>query len=315
MFRPRFAPLLLALFALLPASSRAAEVPSTSAATPSTSADDVRERILRMTEFLDTMLPGVLQDRNITLHFTPKFSDLRDHEYIRYPLEVHYGLGYSWELIGGLTPFGPNPFNKGRDYRWGPGELKLGARYDYGRLLNFFDDTTVGLETRVPLGKPPVALNDHYTHVKPFVSAARTLVHWPDVTFYTNLSYDRSVELVDREAPPPEVTRRNVIEVAPGFLFRPSELGYFAEYRFQHITEPLEWHLAHQFQFGALWDVPLSRSAKWNLPGKWQVELAYRISQEEGHGNSQGITARVNWRTTLREVLTATARKSPAAAR
>jgi len=33
-----------------------------------------------MTDFFDTMLPGVLQEHNMTLHVTPKFSDLRDNE-------------------------------------------------------------------------------------------------------------------------------------------------------------------------------------------------------------------------------------------
>src|ERR1051326_6616616 len=97
---------------------------------PETPTEKVKEQVLRMTEFLDTMLPGVLQDRNITLHFTPKFSDFRDNEYVRYPIELRYGLTDRWELTGGMTPFGPNPFNGGRDHRWGPGEAKLGARYD-----------------------------------------------------------------------------------------------------------------------------------------------------------------------------------------
>jgi hypothetical protein len=46
-----------------------------------TAADRVRERVLRMTEFFDTMLPGVLEQHNMTLHVRPKFSDLRDYEY------------------------------------------------------------------------------------------------------------------------------------------------------------------------------------------------------------------------------------------
>jgi hypothetical protein len=49
--------------------------------------------------------------------------------------------------------------------------------------------------------------------------------------------------------------------------------------------------------------VPLRRTAQWSLPGKWQIELAYRVETEEGHKTGQGVTARVNWRTTLREVI------------
>ena len=272
--------------------------------------DSVRERVLRMTEFLDTMLPGTLGPRNVTLSFKPKFSDLRDNEYVRYPFELRYGVSEHGELLAGLTPFGPNPVNSGTDHRWGPGEIKLGARYDLLGRIPFFDATTIGFETRIPLGKPPVELNDHYTHVRPFITTSRTLRYAPSTTFYTNLGYDRSVELTHRGDPPPQVVRRNIIEAAPGLLFKPGELGYFAEYRFRHITEEREWHIAHEVQFGTVWDVPLARTAQWKLPGKWQLELAYKVNHEEGRGSDQGIAARVNWRTTLREVLTGNANKS-----
>jgi len=256
-----------------------------------------------MTDFFDTMLPGVLDEHNITLHFRPKFGDLRDEEYMRFPLELRYGYTDHLELQAGLVPFIPSPFNGGRDNRWGPGEAKLGARYDLGRTLNFFDETTVGFEARIPLGTPPIDLNDHYTHAKPFISAARTLRAWPSTTFYANLAYDRSVKLTDREAPPPEVIRRHIFEASPGLLFKPAQFGYFAQYRFRHITEPGDPHLAHQVQFGTIWDVPLERSEKWRLPGKWQLEIAYRVEHEEGRETDHGVSARVNWRTTLREVL------------
>jgi hypothetical protein len=263
---------------------------------------DVREHVLRMTDLLDTVLPGTLGARNLTLHFTPKFGDLRRREYVRYPIELRYGLNDRWDLSGGLVPFGPNPIHLGPDHRWGPGEIKLGARYDLGRMLGFFDDTTLGLETRIPVGKPPMELNDHYTHIKPLVAAARNLRRWPDTTFYTNLSYDRSVVLVTRGEPPPGVVRRNIIAVWPGVLFKPSEFGYFGEYRFSHISEALEWHLAHEVRIGTIWDVPLARSERWRLPGKWQVELALKASQEEGYGTDQGVSLRISWRTTLREI-------------
>jgi hypothetical protein len=264
---------------------------------------NLREQVLRMTDFLDTVLPGTLGERNMTLHFTPKFSDFRDREFVRYPVEVRYGATDRLELIGGISPFGPNPINSGRDHRWGPGEIRLGARYDLHGPLFFYDKATIGIENRIPLGKPPVQLNDHYTHVRPWLATSRTLRSHPDTTFYTNFSYDRSVKLTTREPPPPEVTRRHIGEIAPGLLYKPGELGYFGEYRFRHFQEPTNWHLGHEVQIGTIWDVPLRRTAAWNLPGKWQLEVAYRFTTEEGRGHSQGITARVNWRTTLREVL------------
>lgn len=263
----------------------------------------VRERMLRMTEFLDTMLPGVLEQNNVTLHFRPKFSDLRNHEFIRFPFELRYGLTDRWELRGGLSPFVPNPINRGREHRWGPGEIKLAALRDLDCPLGFFDATTLGFETRIPLGDPPAAINDHFTHLKPSLTAARKLRSWRATTLYTNISYDRSIDLTHRDPGPAGVERRNVIEVAPGLLFKPGEFGWFGEYRLRRIQNDAGRHLAHEFQAGSIWDVPLARTEKWNLPGKWQVELAYRVDLEEGRDRDHGVSARVNWRTTLREVL------------
>lgn len=265
----------------------------------------IREQILRVTDLLDTILPGTIGPRNLTLRFAPKFSDFRDREYVRAPLEVRYGVAERWDVTGGVTPFGPNPFNAGLDHRWGPGEIKVGVRHDLGAWRHFFDATTVGVETRVPVGRPPVPLNDHYTHVKPFVSATHALAQWPDTTFYANLSYDRSVELTHRDEPPAGVVRRNVTEAVPGLLYKPGPFGTFAEWRARCIADETGQYLAHEGRVGVLWDVPLVRSEQWRLPGKWQLELAYKheIAGERGREPDRGVTARVTWRTTLREVL------------
>lgn len=266
-------------------------------------ADSVREGVLRMTEFFDATLPGVLGLRSAALEVRPKFSDLRDHEFVRLPVEVRYGLGNRWELRAGLTPFFAHPWNTGKEHRWGPGEARLGVRRDIGPTLGFFDATTLGAEVRTPLGDPPVDLNDHYTHLHPSLSAARRLSLLPDTTFYVNLAYDRSVDLTHRTAPQPEVVRRNTVEFAPGLLFKPGQLGWFGEYRLQRLQEEPGWRVAHQFQVGSVWEVPLERSRRWHLPGKWQLEVGYKFRREEGRADDQGLAARVTWRTSLREVL------------
>lgn len=307
---PRIRNTLLALLAVMSvttSASRAEDAPPTSATSDSpmsTLAATVRERVLRMSEFLDTMLPGTLGKKNITLHYTPKFTDLRSREFVRFPVEVRYGATDQLELIAGLSPFTPNPVNSGKDHRWGPGEAKLGARYDLGFPLFFYDKATVGLETRIPLGRPPVPLNEGYTHVRPFLSTSRILrsVSW--TTFYTNYSYDRTVKLTPRDPPEPEVVRQHVGEIAPGLLYKPGEFGYFGEYHFQHIQQPDNNHLAHEVAVGSIWDIPLWRTARWHLPGKWQAEVGYKYRKEEGEKDSQGLSVRVNWKTTLREVLT-----------
>lgn len=296
-------PLLKATRAALAFAASCAAFANAAGSTPPAGSLSVKERVLRMTELFDTILPGVVEEHQVTLHFKPKFSDLRKREYLRFPLEIRYGITKRWELSAGVSPHTPNPINSGRDHRWGGGEVKFGTRHDIIRSLGFFDETTVGIETRAPIGNPPVEINDHYAHIKPFVAAAHALRFWPKTTFYANLSYDRSLTLTNRGAPPPEVMRRHVIEVAPGILYKPSQLGWFGEYRFRHIAQPDDWHLGHEIRLGSVWDIPLARSERWRLPGKWQLELAGRYSHEEGRERNIGIMTRVDWRTSLREIL------------
>ncbi|HWA08250.1 MAG TPA: hypothetical protein VG838_02165 [Opitutaceae bacterium] len=307
MFSRSFLPRLLAPCLLGIASwtmAGAAEAASSAAPAASGSPQlitSMREDVLRMSEFFNTMLPGTLSQYNVVLDFSPKFSDFRDNEFIRYPLELRYGLTSHTELFGDVIPYSPNPINSGRDHRWGPGEAQLGIRHNFGRIPHlFYDDFTVGFAARTPLGSPPVEINDHYTHLTPTISASRQL-HWPHTTLYTTFSYDREVD--GPAVPPIGVIRRHTTEIAPGVLYKPGEFGGFFDYTFRHFSQDMDAHLGHEFKLGGIWDAPLARTAKWGLPGKWQVELAYRYSTEEGVGRDQGLTARVHWRTTLREML------------
>lgn len=256
-----------------------------------------------MTEFFDTILPGTLRKYNTVLDFSPKFSDFRNREFIRYPLELRYGASDHLELFAGLTPFSPSPFNDGYDHRWGLGEITLGFRRDLQNGLGFYDQATWGVETRTPLGKPPLDLNEGFIHVRPFLTASRNLT-WPHTKFFTSLSYDRSIDTPRRDPPPPsKFLRQHIAEIDPGLLYKPGIYGGFVEYEFRHLEEPDGYRLSHGGKLGMIWDVPLAKSRSWKLPGKWQIELAYKLVKEEGRGIDQGIVTRVRLRTTLREVL------------
>ena len=302
-FRPFFRRLLLAApVALAIWAAPLGAAPDAESTPPPSVLTSMREELLRMNEFFDTTLPGTLKKYNVVLEYTPKFVDLRDHEYVRYPIEIRYGVHEHWELFGGLTPFSPNPFNPGRDYRWGPGFARLGVRHDIGKFFGLYDQVTVGLETRAPLGQPPLFLIDRYSHIRPFILAARKLP-WPSTTFLTNYSYDRAVDTPGRGTPPAELPRVHIAEVAPSVLYKPGEFGGFAEYTYRFFQGEEAHHLGFEYKVGAVWDVPLVRSQAWRLPGKWQAELAYKISDEQGVGESRGIALSVRWRTSLHEML------------
>jgi hypothetical protein len=286
---------------------RAALLLSVLAPVPAGAADGLFQRfgdaVMGMTEFFETVLPGTLRKYNTVLDFTPKFGDFRNREFIRYPLQLRYGYSENLELIGGLTPFSPSPFNSGRDHRWGLGELRLGARRNAPQGLWIFHQATFGLETRLPLGNPPVELIDGYFHVRPYVTASRDL-HLPHTKVFATLSYDHSFDAPGRDRPTdPDAAREHIAEFAPGILYKPGKYGYFFEYDFQHINEDSGYRLLHGQKIGVIWEVPTTRSRRWRLPGKWQIELAARIIEEEGQNIRYGLVTHVRVRTTLREVL------------
>jgi len=278
---------------------------------PSTKADkpfmgDLRTRmmedILRMREFFDTTIPGTMKKYKLVFSFSPRSSDLRKAEYIRMSTTLRYGLSNRWEIYGSMTPFIPSPINSGFEHRWGTGEAKLGLRYDLGRLGKLFDNVTLGLEGRTPLGKPPPTLIDSYGHLVPMIATSHPLP-FDDTNLYLNIAYDRAFDAPFRESPPPGLIRRHVFIVTPSVLYKPGEFGAFASYSWRLFDdETIGQHFGYEIKAGPIWDIPLWRTQSWGLPGKWQIELAGRLTFEEGMPNDKGISARVRWRTSIREV-------------
>ena len=262
----------------------------------------VTDNVRGVTEFFETTLPGTLRRYNLVVDFSPRFGDFRHREFIRYRLEARYGISDEWELFGGLVPFSPNPINSGKDHRWGLGEFRLGVRRDTKRGFAFYDRATLALEMRAPLGEPPLDLIDGYTHVRPSVSASRELP-WRNLTLFTTFSYNRAFKTPNRDRPPPEAIRQHIAQVAPGILYQPGEYGFFAEYDFRHLDEDDGSRLSHGIRIGPIWDIPLRKTRAWKLPGKWQIELAYKMLKEEGRSVDHGISARIRVRTTWREVM------------
>jgi hypothetical protein len=298
---PPFSSARILLGALIPVSLLAFGVtPSFGAASPFHSIED---DVMEMTEFFETILPGTLRKYNLVLDFTPRFTDFRNREFIRYPLELRYGISENSEVFGGFTPFSPNPFNHGEDHRWGLGEVRFGGRksLDYG--FGFFDQATIGIETRIPVGNPPIDLNDGYLHVRPFLTATRRL-HWPHTEFFTAASYDRAFDSPHRDQPTdPRIVHQHIAEISPGILYKPGQYGYFFEYDFRDLDEDDGYRLSHGEKVGVIWDMPRTRSKAWHLPGKWEIEMAFKVVEEEGRSINYGIDTHVRVRTTLREVM------------
>ncbi len=296
---PRFVGVFFSTLLLLASSEKLGAAAGDSRSIVSHVQDDVGD----VTDFFDTILPSTLMRKNLSLDFQPKFSDFRAEEFIRLPLEVRYDISDNDQLQVGMTPFIPNPFNTGYNHRTGPGEADIGWRHDMENGLGFLDQAIFGIQGRVPLGKPPLDLNEGYTHLQPYITGTRRL-HWPHTKLFGALSYDREFHTPGRDQPTdPRVVRQNIAECDPGILYKPDVYGYFFEYEFRHYGEENGYHLSHGEKVGVIWDVPIERSKAWKMPGRWQIELAARVIEEEGHPISYGLVTQVRVRTTLHEVL------------
>lgn len=269
---------------------------------------DIRTRmledLLRMREFFDTTIPGTMKKYKLVFSMAPRSSDVTRGEFIRVSTLLRYGLKERWEIYGGVTPYVPNPFNTGKDHNWGMGEGRLGVRYNWGHWGKVFDKVTVGLEGRTPLGSPPTKLIDRYSHLVPSINVSRPLP-FPDTTLFVNATYDRAVDAPWRSDGPafPEAIQRHIFVLTHSALYKPGEFGGFISYSFRHFRDRgLNTHLGHEIKIGGVWDVPLWRTQSWGFPGKWQFELAPRVTFEEGQKTDTGISVRVRWRTSIREV-------------
>ncbi len=257
----------------------------------------LREEVLRMHEFFDVTLPGIAARHHLILDFEPKVGDLVRREFVRFPLQARYGVNSRLELLGGLTPVAPNPFDDGVDHRWSLGMANLGFRYNLPADTLLFKTLILGFEARQPLGNPPFDLIDGYMHLRPSITTSRPMPWMKDTTLFVALLYDHSVNAPGHDAVLPDVVKRHMIELAPGLLYKPGQFGYFGQYAIRYWDEPIGYRLEHLMKVGVLWDMPLERSQKLRLPGKWQVELGYKVSHLDGEELVHGVHARVKVRT------------------
>lgn len=259
-------------------------------------------RMLRLTELLDTRLPGILGVDGVVLRLQPRFGDLRDRDYLRLPLELRRGIAERTELALGLTPFTANPFRRGAEHRHGPGEGRIEVRRELRLPAASAWRADAGLEVRFPLGRPPAALNDGFAHLTPNVALSRPWPGWPHALAYAELRYDRGLPYPARPAERRAARRRWDARIAPGLLYQPGAWGGFVEHHLRWVEEAGDSFSAPESRIGVVWAVPPAVSRAWGWPGIWRAELAYRHvhTSRPGAEFRGGWVTRVRWNLGLR---------------
>jgi len=258
--------------------------------------------MLRLTELLDTRLPGILGVDGAVLRLQPRLGDLRDRDYLRLPLELRRGIADRTELAVGITPFTANPFRRGPDHRHGPGELRLELRRELRLPAGSAWRADAGLEARLPLGRPPAALNDGFAHLTPNVALSRPSPGWPGALAYAEARHDWGLPYPVRPAERRVARRRWDATAALGLLYQPEAWGGFVEHHLRRVGEGRTAFAAPESRVGVVWAVPVARSRAWGLPGLWRAEVAYRRVHvaRPGAEFASGLVTRVRWNLRLR---------------
>ena len=259
-------------------------------------------RMLRLTELLDTRLPGILGVDGVVLRLQPRLGDLRDREYLRLPFELRRGIAERTELAIGLTPFTANPFRRGPDHRHGLGEVRLEVRRELRLPAGSAWRADAGLEARFPLGRPPAALNDGFAHLTPNVALSRP---WPGrlgALAYGEVRHDWGLPYPARPAERRAARRRWDATAALGLLYQPAAWGGFVEHHLRRVGEGGTSFAAPESRVGVVWAVPVARSRAFGLPGIWRAEVAYRRVHTSRPGSEfeSGLVTRVRWNLGLR---------------
>jgi hypothetical protein len=261
----------------------------------------VHDELYYLSEFFGVRLPETLGKYNLALNYNLKFGDFVRRDYLRFPVTLSYGVTERTDLLLGMTPFSPNPFRSGDDSRWGPGLLRTGVRHNLERPLFGFHQTSLGLDVVMPLGRPPIELADHYGRLRPSITFSRNLERMPDTRFLLGLVHDHSFSVPYR-AENPAFFRTNVTEISPGLLYKPGNLGYLAEYTLRFLDEETGDRIGHVYTVGLLWDVPEKYVPRF-LPGRWRVDVGYRLTDEDERDLHHSVHTRVHVRFDFRQFM------------
>ncbi|MFZ9747099.1 MAG: hypothetical protein ACO3G4_10755, partial [Opitutaceae bacterium] len=243
-------------------------------ASPAPPPGPLEARMLRLTELLDTRLPGILGVDGAVVRLQPRLGDLRDRDYLRLPLELRRGIAERTELGLGLTPFTANPFRRGPDHRHGLGEVRLELRRELRLPRGSAWQADAGLEARFPLGRPPAALNDGFSHLTPNLALSRPWFGLPGALAYAEGRHDWGLSFPARPAERRAARRRWDATAAVGLLYQPGAWGGVWEHQLRWVREGPAAFAAPESRVGVVWAVPIARSRAWGLPGIWRAELA-----------------------------------------
>ena len=147
------------------------------------------EEFSRVRGLFDVDLPKTVEKASLKLIVHPHFGDLLHRDYLRVPVGVRVGVNNHTEVSAEVESFLEHHLKKsGAGY--GVGVLRLGGKYQWLDWLKPIVDTSTGLNTSIPVGRPPLDMTDGFYHVSPYVTFAKRWANHPKLAPFVSVGTD-----------------------------------------------------------------------------------------------------------------------------
>ena len=147
------------------------------------------EAITRVRGLFDVDLPKTVEKFKAKVTVHPHFGDFSHRDYVRVPVGVRLGLNDRTELSTEIESYLTHGL-RGRGAGYGLDLVRLGGKYQFAEWLKPELDTSVGLNTAFPVGRPPLDATDGYNHLSPYLTVSKKLPDHPRLLPFASFGTD-----------------------------------------------------------------------------------------------------------------------------
>lgn len=144
----------------------------------------------RIRGLFDIDLPHLDPPGTFRVTFNPRFGDLLHRDYIRLPTGVKWAVNDQLGFNVEAEAYATHGLSSGSTGNYGFGMVRLGGKYLLPRCPAEFYQTSLGIDTALPVGSPPEDLTDGHNHYSPSLVVERHNPEFPRWTQFAGFSLD-----------------------------------------------------------------------------------------------------------------------------